>query len=328
MKKLLISFMAAVMAAACTPSGREQVPSATISDPSGDPPGSPSGTTSDDPSESPKQGALKGWNCLTYSFGKLTFDQTIEFVYDSKGRICEYDERQIAYGNDGVTPWADENYKRFYHYASDTRLEFYDDFIGGRDPAKWYELDAEGRIKEESYTYGPNFLYTYDEGGYLVEIANMYQYEEEEDEELYDSWDKSICIEWDPECYPARLYQKWVNPDNDEVVERSSIRFLVDLSYFNPFQDMIQDPTLSGTELYSIIGLKGMHSTHLVRGWYLEEDRNVRTEVKLLFDSDGGITGVTLEGKNYGLDTKTEYTFSWTEEAPQLKADPFHQIIN
>lgn len=325
MKKLILPLLGVLLTAACTPSVKDHVPSANITDHSQDPSGSPSGTPSEDPSQEPVQGAFKGWKCLSYSFGKHTSDQTMEFIYDSKGRVCEYDERHIIYENE--VPLFDDNYKRIYHYTSDTHIDYYNDFIEGHNPATWYDLDADGRFKEEKNSYGPNYIYSYDEKGHLVEIANRYQYEDEEDEEKYGSWNKSIRIDWDSEGNPTRLYQRWENPLDNQVVERSGIRFVVDRAYFNPFYDMIQDPSVSGTELYSIIGLTGTHAAKLIKGWYSEDDRAVRTDVKLQFDNDRGISGITLEGKNNGLDTKMEYVFSWAIDAPHLEADP-NQVIN
>ena len=329
MKRISLLLLAALLTAACVPSDREQVPSGTISDKSSDPSENTVETPSEEPSEEPSaeplQREFEGWRCQIYSNNKLAFDQEISFAYDSKGRICSYDEHQISYENDGVTPWSDDNYKRIYLYTSDTHIDFYNDFIEGNEPSTWYDLDDEGRFKEVNNLYGPNYLYRYDEDGHLVEIVNKWQYEDEEDEEKYDSWKKSTCITW-VSGNPCRIFQKWVNPDTEEQVIRSAFTIMTDQTYFNPFRYMVLDPSVSGTEMYSIIGLTGTRSRNLIAGWYLEADPTVRTEVNLILNRERKISGLVVIGKNHGLDSMREYTFSWAIDPPTLETD--HVIVN
>ena len=257
----------------------------------------------------------------------LTFDQTIEFHYDAKGRIHEYAEHLIAYKEDGKTAWADENYLRIYHYTSDTHIDFYNETIEGHDPATWYNLDAKGRIIESNNSYGPNYQYVYDDAGHLVEIKNKYQYEDEEDEKTYASWDKSLVIEWSSYGNLSCSYQRWTS--GTKTMTRTPVQYIYNTSYLNPFRAMVVDPTTLGTDISSIIGLTGTHPEYLVTGWRPDGEDEVSTVVQLITDRSNRITGMTRTTRYHklpGVDGHNDYTFFWNGNAPVLEKNGIPEI--
>ena len=329
--KHFLTILAVFAIIACTPVETSRVPSVPGASSNDDPSQAPS--SSEDPSVEPSEdvttqpdGEISGWNCKTYSFGELIYDQDIQFIFDGKGRICEYDEHLLSYKDKGQTVWSDDHYKRIYHYTSDTHIDFYNEVMEGSEPATWYEFDSEGRIIE-SYKYdADNYIYSYDDDGHLVSILNSYQYTTEEDYEKYATWTKSRKIEW----YvwdPHRTYQECVSPSGSEVVERDVRYFDFDVYIDNPFKHKVIDPTARPSELFSYMGWTGTKSTYLLTGWRSAEDRSKRTTVEFTLDDERHILGMVVCDYSPTLTAKREYTFTYFTE-PTILPEPKDIIIN
>ena len=327
MRKLFLLMAVALVAASCSFFDTTPDSPANTSQTSDNGSGNGSGEGTD--TSVKYSDALQGWRCVTYSQNKKTFDQTLTFHYDEKGRIDYYLEHTLSYNSDGVTTWSDDNYKRIYNYTSPTHADFYNDAVEGHSRTNWYDFDAEGRIIRRYNSDGDPFLYHYNAKGELIEIENAYQYEEAEDEQKYGSWKKSRVIEWftDFSC-PHYFYQKWTS--GSRTVIRNKYTILINQAYTNPFRGMAIDPTVQemttmlgtgGVGLFDLEGWWGKRSEYLVRSWYNEESPEYRVVVTLKTDKDAHITGMTREIHNGGLDTRREYTFTWKGEAPLLKQD-------
>ena len=332
MRKLFYFCVAALLAASCsffdtTPEDRTN-PSQT--------PGGGGNGSGEDPGTTPGKrnpfsDALQGWRCISYYQNKKTFDQTLQFHYDELGRLDYYLEHTLSYNNDGIMTWADDNYKRIYHYTSPTHADFYNEVIAEGSRGTWYDFDAEGRIIKKNNAYGDPYLYHYNDKGQLIEIENAYMYEDSEDEKKYASWKKSRIVDWYEDC-PHYFSQKWTS--GSETVYRNEMTIIRNIHYTNPFRNMAIDPTVMGMTivpdgggigLFDLEGWWGTRSKYLITGWYAKDNTYNRLDVTLLTDKDDHITGMTTQGSGV-FGSRREYTFSWKGEAPLLKKDGVPEI--
>ena len=331
MRKLSVICAAVLAVASCSlyDSGEHRNTSSQSETPGGNG-GNGSGNgsgTGTDASVNPYTAALKGWRCVSYSLGKKTFDQTLEFHYNERGYLDYYLEHTLSYNNDGVTTWSDDNYKRIYNYTSPTHADYYDDKVreGGR--TNWYDFDAQGRIIRKYKNGDDPYVYHYNDKGQLIEIENAYRYDDSEDEKKYGSWKKSRIVEWYEDC-PHYFCQKWTS--GSQTIYRDEMTVIRNTQYTNPFRNMAIDPTVLGMNidlatggigLFDLEGWWGTRSKYLVTGWYSKDNTYIRIDVTLVTDKDDRITGMKTETHNGGLDSSREYTFVWNGEAPLLKKD-------
>ena len=262
MRKLFYCCVAALLAASCsffdtTPEDRTN-PSQTPGG-GGNGSGEDPGTTPGKPN--PFSDALQGWRCSSYYQNKKTFDQTLQFHYDELGRLDYYLEHTLSYNNDGITTWADDNYKRIYHYTSPTHADFYNEVIAEGSRGTWYDFDADGRIIKKNNAYGDPYLYHYNDKGQLIEIENAYMYEDSEDEKKYKSWKKSRIVDWYEDC-PHYFSQKWTS--GSETVYRNEMTIIRNIHYTNPFRNMAIDPTVMGMTIVPDGGGIGLFD---LEGW-------------------------------------------------------------
>ena len=333
MRKLSILFAAGLMLASCSILGPDKPgntasQSETPGGSGGNGPGNGSGTPSD-PSANPYTAALKGLQCISFSQNKKTFDQTFEFHYNERGYLDYYLEHSLSYNDDGVTTWADNNYKRIYNYTSPTHADYYEDEIKEGSRSGWYDFDSQGRIIRKFNFYGDPYLYHYNDKGQLIEIENAFRYVLANDEKQYGSWKKSRIIGWrsDYDC-PQNFCQKWTS--GSETVYRSGMTILYDTAYTNPFRNMAIDPTMlemtidmtnGGMGLFDLEGWWGTRSKYLVTGWFCDDNPENNVKVTIRTDKNERIIGMTRE-THYGASTsRREYSFTWNGEAPQLKKD-------
>lgn len=333
MRKLPILFAAALMLASCSllnPDNQGNTGSQTQTPGGNGGNGSGNGSGSDpDPSANPYTAALKGMQCISYSQNKKTFDQTYEFHYNESGYLDYYLEHALSYNDDGVTTWADINYKRIYNYTSPTHADYYEDKIkeGGR--AGWYDFDAQGRIIRKYNAYGDPYVYHYNDKGQLTEIENAFRNVFADDQSKYGSWKKSRIIGWraDYDC-PQNFCQQWTS--GSQTVLRNEMTILYNTAYTNPFrnmaidltvQEMTIDLTNGGMGLFDLEGWWGTRSKYLITGWFCDDNPENRVTVTLNTDKNDRIIGMTREIRNGSYVTRREYTFTWNGEAPLLKKD-------
>ena len=333
MRKLLIFCAAVLVAASCSSfdSGRygnthTQTPGNGSGNGNGN--GEDPGTTPGS-SVNPFSDDLRGWRCVSYSMGKKTFDQTLEFHYDENGYLEYYLEHTLSYENDGVKVWSDDNYKRIYYRTSPTHIDYYEDRVEGNKRSSWFNFDSQGRITEKYNPYGDSYRYHYDEKGRLIEIENDFQFKDEADEQEYGSWKKSRVVDWlDEQGRPVYFAQKWTS--GTQTIYRDEKTILSNTAYTNPFRNMAIDPTVQEMAINPLVSSKGIfdmegwwgaRSKYLITGWYSQDNSSLRTDVDLITDREDHITGMVREISNGGLDTRREYTFVWKGEAHLLKKD-------
>ncbi len=326
MKRLLLVFLTIGMTA-CFPA-RDPVPSANGGDQHSDDPAQPGGDPSDSPSSSddptrPK-GEISGWTCKIYTQDHLDFVNDYDFIFDEKGRVCQHNLHQITYNTDGSVS-TDDHIKYIYHYTSDTHIDFYNDFIEGHAPTTSYDLDSEGRIIEQYYSWTDNLLFEYNASGQLTAVKNLYQYEDAEDEEQYGDYEKSTVFAWNTNDDIEEVYQYW-EKDGDGV-RRDTQLVRYDLNLENPYYDKVIDPLLCAFNGMTFFGLTGKSTRHIPYGIFSREaagDYYQKIELKL--DADRRVVGMTRHLNRWGLFSDYVYEFRYFTPPEPLPEEPI--IIN
>ena len=309
MKKIL--FLAAIcglITTACIPSQPDN-PSGNNTTPSEDV--SPSEEDSKDPGGEKKdlsepEGAVSGWILKTYnSSGALWRTSEVTFIYDAKGRVCEYDETEQW---EGLSP---DSYKRIYHWVTDDKVEFHNTSLSHVVTACWELQD--GRtvhyyIPSDEYDDMDDWTVSYTSDGHLDQIFGYhYIYIDTDDEERCKDWDKVLSFTWNDKGNLTDMAETWTGTGGEKETRNAMV-----LSYKtqdNPFFGQKVDPTAYFIFREMYLGMYGLTSKSMLLNIIFKDETLYMARDGYYFDygycEDGILRDIRVDRVENGI--KTSY---------------------